>query len=115
MKLRIFLIFSFLTFFCVLYNINVNGHEYYTVKYQENMERIVYGASATRGRILDRNGKVLVDNAGVLNIIYHKPVSITINEELDIARKLVTYVTEVSLTETNLKTIILQRIIMAMT
>lgn len=103
MKLRIFLIFSFLTFFCVLYNINVNGHEYYTVKYQENMERIVYGASATRGRILDRNGKVLVDNAGVLNIIYHKPVSITINEELDIARKLVTYVTEVSLTETNLK------------
>ena len=85
MKLRLFIIVCFLTFAGVLYNINVNGHEYYTVKYQEKMERIVYGASAVRGRILDRNGKVLVDNVGVLNITYHKPVSTTIEEELKIA------------------------------
>ena len=86
MKLRILLIFCFLTFFGVLYNINVNHHEYYSVKLEEKTERIVYGESAPRGRILDRNGKVLVDNAGVLNIVYHKPVSITIKEELEIAR-----------------------------
>ena len=103
MKLRILLIFCFLTFFGVLYNINVNHHEYYSVKLEEKTERIVYGESAPRGRILDRNGKVLVDNAGVLNIVYHKPVSITIKEELEIASKLSSYVTEINLTETNLK------------
>ena len=103
MKLRLFIIVCFLTFAGVLYNINVNGHEYYTVKYQEKMERIVYGASAVRGRILDRNGKVLVDNVGVLNITYHKPVSTTIEEELKIASLLKEYVGEVSLSETALK------------
>ena len=103
MKLRIFLIFCFLTFFGVLYNININHHEYYSVKLEEKTERIVYGESAPRGRILERNGKVLVDNAGVLNIVYHKPVSITIKEELEIASKLSSYVTEINLTETNLK------------
>ena len=103
MKLRIFLIFCFLTFLGVLYNININHHEYYSVKLEEKTERIVYGESAPRGRILDRNGKVLVDNAGVLNIVYHKPVSITIKEELEIASKLSSYVTEINLTETNLK------------
>jgi len=71
--------------------------------YQEKIERIVLGESAPRGRILDRNGKVLVDNVGILNIVYHAPLNITIEEELTIAKKLIPYISEFSLSTTNLK------------
>lgn len=103
MKFKLFLTFCFLGFFGVLYNINQTGHTYYTALYQEKMERIVLGESAVRGRILDVNGKVLVDNAGVLNIAYHRPVSITIKEELEIASQLTKFLGDVTVSTTNLK------------
>ena len=103
MKLKLFLLFLFFSFFGVLYNINQTNHEYYSVLLEEKMERIVYGSSAPRGRILDRNGKVLVDNQGVINIAYHKPVDSTLKEELKIASLLEPYVKSFSLTTTNLK------------
>ena len=45
----------------------------------------VNGISAPRGRILDTNGKVLVDNIGVKTIYYNKIKGIKISEELKIA------------------------------
>jgi len=48
----------------------------------------VYGSSAPRGKILDRNGVILVDNIGVKTLFYTKLSGITIEEEINIAYKL---------------------------
>ena len=45
-------------------------NDYYMEKYYSVSEKYVYGNSAPRGRILDRNGKVLVDNVGINSIYY---------------------------------------------
>ncbi len=104
MKMKLFLGIVFLTFSAVTLDINLNHKEYYTHLLKEKTENIVYGDSMPRGRILDRNGVVLVDNVGVLNIVYHKPVHETIENELSIAKELSQYVSfDFSLTETNLK------------
>ena len=47
-------------------------HDYYYEEYLKATNKIVYGLNAPRGRILDRNGKVLVDNIGTNTIVFHK-------------------------------------------
>lgn len=47
----------------------------------------IYGLTAPRGRILDRNGKILVDNIGVRSLVFNK-LSIGTKETMDIANKL---------------------------
>ena len=47
-------------------------HDYYYEKYLNVSNKIVYGLNAPRGRILDRNGKVLVDNIGINSIVFYK-------------------------------------------
>lgn len=47
-------------------------HDFYYQEYLTKTNKIVYGINAPRGRILDRNGKVLVDNVGVNTITYYK-------------------------------------------
>ncbi len=47
-------------------------HDYYYEEYLNATNKIVYGLNAPRGRILDRNGKVLVDNIGTNTIVFHK-------------------------------------------
>ena len=103
MKMKLFLLAIFASFSFVIYDINQTKHEYYSRLLEEKTERIVYGESAVRGRILDRNGKVLVDNVGVIHIAYHKEYNVTVKDELNIAASLVPFVTNISLTETNLK------------
>lgn len=65
---------------------------YQSNHYKEILEtknnKIIYGTSAPRGRILDRNGNIIVDNVGVKTIIYNKLSEITENEEISIAIKL---------------------------
>ena len=65
------------------------NHEKYVNKYNSITNIYVLGSSAPRGRILDINGKVLVDNIGINTIMYHKPNYITLEEELKVAEKLV--------------------------
>ena len=61
-------------------------------EYQEKLlaktEVYVSGFSAPRGRILDTNGNVLVDNIGVKTIYYNKIKGINIEDEIEIAKKL---------------------------
>ncbi len=71
----------------VLY-INIYERDVYKAKLLEKTTNYVYGESAPRGRILDRNGKVLVDNKGVKTVFYTKEKGITIKEELEIAKDL---------------------------
>lgn len=78
-----------LVFSLFLYRVSTlmfKHHEYYLNKYYQINEIYVMGRSAPRGRILDINGKVLVDNIGVNEILYHKNSSITQKEEIDIAK-----------------------------
>ncbi len=60
-------------------------HNYYYEQYLSYTNKIVEGLSAPRGRILDRNGKVLVDNVGINTIIFHQLDEI---KPLEIAHKL---------------------------
>lgn len=60
-------------------------HDYYYEQYLSYTNKIVEGLNAPRGRILDRNGKVLVDNIGVNTIVFHQLSEIN---TLEIAQKL---------------------------
>ena len=44
--------------------------------------------TADRGRILDRNGNIIVDNKGVKTIIYNKLSGINTSDEIEISLKL---------------------------
>jgi len=87
-SIYIILILIFLFFICVGTRIGylsiVKGN-YYKEKLKTKTEIYLEGSSAPRGRILDTNGKVLVDNIGVKTIVYNKLDNTTIQEEIDIA------------------------------
>ena len=86
-SLSLVIIFSF--FLYRVYDLAYKNKDTYITKAQNINEVYVTGSSAPRGRILDVNGKVLVDNIGINTIYYHKPSNITLNDELLIAEKLV--------------------------
>ena len=89
MKGKIIIIVSLFTiiFFRTFYINYYNGDKYKKL-FLQKMENYVYGDSAPRGRILDCNGKVLVDNVGIKTVYYSKSKNITIKEELEIAKEL---------------------------
>ena len=62
--------------------------ELFTLALENKTVVYVSGGSAPRGRILDTNGKVLVDNLGVKTIYYNKIKGIGTSEEIEIAKKL---------------------------
>lgn len=85
-----FLLISIFAFFIYrVYDLAYHNKEYYLKEAEAINEIYVTGTSAPRGRILDINGNVLVDNIGVNTIYYHKPASITLQDELQVAEKLV--------------------------
>ena len=59
--------------------------------YKKSLEvlsnNIIEGSSAPRGRILDRNYNVIVDNKAVKTIYYKKSKDTTVKEEIDLAYK----------------------------
>jgi len=65
--------------------------DYYKEILKEKTEIYLEGTSAPRGRILDCNGKVLVDNVGVKTIVYNNLKNITLKEEVEIAYSLAKY------------------------
>lgn len=83
----IFIIFSFFMFRVI--DLNYNEKETYLDKYYAITDIYTKGASAPRGRILDCNGNILVDNIGINSIFYHKKSTTTLKEELEVAKKLV--------------------------
>lgn len=69
-KHLIFIIFIFVIIFIEIIYINVVNGEFYTEEYLTKTNTYVYGESAKRGRILDANGNVLVDNEEIYVINY---------------------------------------------
>lgn len=61
-------------------------------KYEEQLNYLVYseieGESAPRGRIYDRNHKLLVDNVGIKGIYYKRVSGMSTDDEIEIAKKL---------------------------
>ena len=85
--LYIFLLTMFSILFFKLIYIS-KDKEYYDKKLSAKTDSVVYGPCSPRGRILDRNGKVLVDNEGTKAIYYEKLKGITTEKELEISKKL---------------------------
>ena len=79
---------TIIAFLCIILRIlylNVFMSNYYKMKLNNEKDIYAYGESVPRGRILDRNGKVLVDNQSIKSIIYQKPDNITTKEEIKIS------------------------------
>ncbi len=83
-----YLIFIFLVIVLRLIYINVIEKNKWLLLLDQKTNNYVYGESAPRGRILDRNNKVLVDNIGVKSVYYHKLNSIKRDDEIKIAYEL---------------------------
>ena len=83
-KSRIVILLIILFFLIIsirLFFLGVIKHETYQKKLAEKTNVTVLGLSAPRGRILDTNGKIIVDNIGINTIMYHKIKGITTKEE----------------------------------
>lgn len=68
-----------------LYNIQIIHTDYYKNKVKEMNKKIIYGSTAPRGRIYDRNGKLIVDNNGVKTIYYKKTAGTKTATEVELA------------------------------
>lgn len=88
MKKILILLSVFLIIIMRIFYINIYESDKYESLLIEKTEKYVYGSSAPRGRILDRNGKVLVDNVGIKSLYYTKVNGISVNKEIEIAEYL---------------------------
>ena len=71
-----------------LFVVQVVKNDYYKSEMKTLTQKIVDGPSAPRGRMYDRNGKLIVDNKADKIIYYKKPSNITTEKEIKIAYKL---------------------------
>lgn len=77
--LKFFLLVLNILIFIRLFYVAIIRHDYYFAENKKVTDTIYYGASAPRGRILDTNGKVLVDNKGIKVLTYKKEGNIDIH------------------------------------
>ena len=88
-KFYIFIAFLFFSIATIsLYNLIFLKKSYYEELYQDKTSVYVSSLSRPRGRILDINGNILVDNIGVKAIVYRKVNNISVKEEISVAYKL---------------------------
>ena len=69
-----------------LFYFQILKHNYFKEKVIDAIVKIVDGDSAPRGRIYDRNGRLIVDNIGVKKIVYKKN-GLSTDEEISLAYK----------------------------
>ena len=70
-----------------LFFIQVIKHDFYVNKVEQLNRNVIFSNSTPRGRIYDRNGKIIVDNESVKVIYYEKPNGVTTKEEIEVAYK----------------------------
>lgn len=66
--------------------------DFYKEKLNSLTNNYIYGSSAPRGRIYDRNYNLLVDNKSVPVIYYKKSDDITVKQEIELAYQVVDYI-----------------------
>ena len=84
-EIIIIIVLSFLIIY--LFYLQVLKRKYYSIKLKELVNIHIDGNTAPRGKIYDRNGKLLVDNKKVRTLYYYKGKNKE-DEELDISKKL---------------------------
>lgn len=85
LTILIIIILLFLILFIKIYHVMIIDNKKYSDELEELSYDTVLGSSAPRGRILDRNGNVLVDNIAVKTIYYKKSKSISTKKEIELA------------------------------
>ena len=81
----VLLISIYLVIGCRLFNLQILKNSEYNDKLAMATEKTIESNSAPRGRIYDRNHKLLVDNEGIKTIYYKKQNGITTKEEIELA------------------------------
>lgn len=81
----VLLISIYLVIGCRLFNLQILKNSEYNDKLAMVTEKTIESTSAPRGRIYDRNHKLLVDNEGIKTIYYKKQNGITTKEEIELA------------------------------
>jgi len=84
-KLYFLVVIIFSIFLFRISYLMIVKHDYYEELLYKQNNTIIYGTSAPRGRILDRNGNIIVDNVGVKTIVYNKLSGVSLDTELEIA------------------------------
>jgi len=93
-RLFILIVFVFIMFTIIsikLYDVMVINNEKYSNILSDLNYTKVLGSSAPRGRILDRNYRVIVDNKAINSIVYKKDKNTSINEMIELAYKVSPY------------------------
>lgn len=85
----IIIIILIIILFLNLFSIQIVKNEYYNEQLKTLTGKVIEGTTAARGRIYDRNHKLIVDNKPIKIITYTKN-SNTTKEEIEIAYKLAT-------------------------
>ena len=85
-KSYILLLILYSIIICRLINIRFINNNKYNNEYLIKSNNTIEGKTPLRGRILDRNNNVLVDNISIYNINYRKLKNISKEEEYDIAK-----------------------------
>ena len=78
----------YLLFFVILvrlFYLQIIERNYYLEKLSNKTNQIIYEDTSLRGRIYDRNKKILVDNQLVMTIIYQKEDNISMKDEIKLA------------------------------
>ena len=101
----ILVIIPIVVLFLNLFYIQIVKHEYYVNRLSSLTKNTIMGESVPRGRIYDRNYRLLVDNVPVKVIYYKKISGITTKEEIEVAYLLADIITidYQKLTEAQLK------------
>ncbi len=86
--LTVFIVIIFSILSLSLYYVQIVKNDYYKEQLKVLSQVIVDGGSSARGRIYDRNGKIIVDNKAVKTIYYKKKLGITTSEEVVMAYKI---------------------------
>lgn len=79
------MVFVFLIILLKLVNLQIGKTEEYKEKLADASVILIDGPSTPRGRIYDKNGKLLVDNKAVKTIYYKKNKNVSIKEEIKLA------------------------------
>ena len=83
-RMTIILVVAITFFVCIILRIlylNIFMSSFYNMKLSKSTENYIYGESAPRGRILDRNGKIIVDNITTVGL-YLVPTQIKDKEKV---------------------------------
>lgn len=76
--------------FIKLFQVQIIKRDYYVQKLKEITDNKIEGTTAPRGRIYDRNHKLIVDNKPK-KIIYYEKKGLSVKEEIELSYKLANY------------------------